>query len=545
MKRFFAALCAALCTVPLFSCGSSGKNGGEGHMYSVVLKGNPQSLDPQFAEDASSATVIKNLYSGLMQTNKDGNLSVCNAAEYSISADGLVYTFKLREDNFWFFDENNNDVIDDDEYFPVTAQDYAFALKRLIDPKMKSPYAKNFSCIQNGEKILGGMLTTESAGITAKDDFTLEITLDYPCAEFLKLLSTQAAFPCNEEFFLSTKGRYGLDDRSVMSNGPFYVRQWFYDPYGSNNILYMRKTAVNQCESYEILPSFVSFSIEKNESDIKKLFKSDDTECFTTLSSSGYNAKKYKITSSKATTLGLIFNPDNGTFSNADLRRAMAFSIDREALSKQVGSDVKTAYGIIPPAVKQLGRSYRDLSSDKQFDVYNMNEAEKYYEKAVNTLGNVNYENVKILVCSNTVDSGYIHYLVQGWQDKLGFYIGIEEVTKSDFYQRIEDGDYAIALYPVTGSFNSGLAVIDEFETVECLKTTLGKDTYTHDIMHCENVSELVDRYTAAEKAILSEYSFIPIFYKSSYLIAQEENDDIIYDAFSGAVDYRLARNYD
>ena len=544
MKRIIAAACAVLCCVSLFSCGSSDTNEGTGHMYSVSLQGNPESLDPQFAEDPSSATVIKNLYSGLMQTDISGNLSCCNAESYTVSDDGLIYTFTLREDNYWFFDENDDDIIDDDEYFPVTADDYVFALKRLLDPKMQSPYAKDFACIKNGEKILRGELPPDTSGITAKSDRILEITLDYPCAEFLKLLSTQAAFPCNEEFFLATKGRYGLDDRSVMSNGPFYVRQWFYDPYGSNNILYMRKNEVNENDRYEILPSYVSFSIEDTEADIKQLFKDEETECFTSLGSSGYNTKKYSVTGIKATTLGLVFNPDIKTFANADMRRALAFSIDRDSLGEQVGSDVQVAYGIIPPAVMQLGRSYRELSSDKQFDVYDREQAISEYESAVKTLGNISFDGVKILVCSNTIDSGYVHYLVQSWQELFGFYIGIEDVTETDFYQRITDGDYTIALYPVKGSFNSGLSVIDEFETVDCLMTDLGDSTYTYDIMHCESVSQLVDRYTAAEKTILSEYRFIPLFYKSSYLIARKENDDIIYDPFSGAVDYRVARNY-
>ena len=226
------------------------------------------------------------------------------------------------------------------------------------------------------------------------------------------------------------------------------------------------------------------------------------------------------------------------------MRRTFAYSIDREALAEQVGSDVQVAYGIIPPAIRQLGRSYRDLSSDKQFDCYDMDKASASFVRAETALGNISFDNVKILVCSSTVDSGYIHYLVQSWQDTLGFYVGIEEVTQSEFYQRIEEGDYKIALYPVRGTFNSGLSVIDQFETVECLKSGYGSDPYTYDILHCDSVSELVDRYTAAEKAILSEYRFIPLFYKNSYLIAHKDNDDIIYDPFSGAVDYRLARNY-
>ena len=68
---------------------------------------------------------------------------------------------------------------------------------------------------------------------------------------------------------MSTKGRYGLDDRSVMSNGPFFVRQWFYDPYGSNNILYMRKNEINVNDKYEVLPSFVSFSVQDSEAEVK------------------------------------------------------------------------------------------------------------------------------------------------------------------------------------------------------------------------------------------------------------------------------------
>ena len=115
-------------------------------MYSVALKGNPQSLDPQFAEDESSATVIKNLYSGLMQTDKDGNLSVCTTSDYNVSADGLVYTFDLREDNYWFFDENDDDVIDERRVFSGNGGGlFVFALKRLLDPQMKSPYAKDFA----------------------------------------------------------------------------------------------------------------------------------------------------------------------------------------------------------------------------------------------------------------------------------------------------------------------------------------------------------------------------------------------------------------
>ena len=513
-------------------------------MYGAALASNPQSLDPQFANDPSSATVIKNMYSGLMMKDKNGSIVCCNASDYDVSSDGCVYTFNLREDNFWFFDENDDDIIDEEECFPVTADDYVFAFRRLLDPKMHSPFSRYFMCLKNSKGIAEGSYRADSLGVEALDSYTIQFTLDYPCAEFLGLLTSPAAFPCNEEFFNSTKGRYGLDDRSVMSNGPFYVRQWFYDPYGSNNILYMRRNDKNLHEGYEVLPTFVSFSVLDSEAEVKQAFKDDETECFSTMKVGGYNPKKYNITGQKAMTLGMIFNPEDRLYSNAALRKAVALAVDREALDEELDSDLKAAYGIIPPAVDIAGRSYRELASDKQFDVYDPQQAAELVEQAKAELKVSSIDSVKIIVDSGTVDSRYLHILSQSWQDSLGIYIGIEDLTSKEFRQRIESGDYSIALYPVKGDFNSGLAVLDKFTEVGCLKNAAGGVDSSEAVMKCSTVNELVNGYASAEREILQQFGFVPLFYKTSYLVAKDDNEDILYDPFTGSVDYRIAKNY-
>ena len=547
-KRKILAIsaCAAIMAGVTTACGGDEdkRGSGAGHMYGAALASNPQSLDPQFAGDPSSATVIKNMYSGLVMKDSSGSIVCCNAKDYTVSGDGCVYTFELREDNYWFFDTNEDDVIDDDEYFPVTADDYVFAFRRLLDPKMHSPYARDFACIKNSQRVSEGSYSTEALGAEALDDHTLQLTLEYPCAEFLGLLTTPAAFPCNEQFFISTKGRYGLDDRSVMSNGPFYVRQWFYDPYGNNNILYMRKNTVNERDDYEVLPSFVSFSIQDSEAEVRQCFKEDEAECFTAMKVGGYNPKKYSITGQKATTLGLIFNPNDKLYSNKELCKAVAYSADRESLRGQLDSDLQIAYGIIPPAVDILGRSYRDLASDKQFDVFDKEKAAECLAKAKEELKISSVESVKIIVDSSTVDSRYLHLLSQSCQESLGIYIGIEDLTSAEFNERIANGDYSIALYPLKADFNSGLAVFGEFDENECLKSAAGDLKSSESILQCPSVTELVNSYTAAEKALLEQYGFIPLFYKSSYIVAKKDNEDIIYDPFTGAVDYRIAKNY-
>lgn len=514
-------------------------------MYNVPLLRNPQSLDPQFASDSPSNTVIKNLYSGLMQIDSNGNVVCCNAESYTVSDDGLIYTFRLKDDNFWFFDINNDDVITEDEYFPVTAKDYAFALQRVLDPKMKSPYAEDFICIMGASSVIRGENPVTSAEILAADSHTLMIVLERPNAEFLSLMASPASYPCNEEFFNSTKGRYGLDDRSVMSNGAFYVRQWFYDAYGNNNILYMKRNDANWSETFDIAPSFLSFTIERSEDDIREIFKKGEIECFTTLNASLYNTSKYSVNGISATTLGLVFNTEDKYYSNENMRKALSLAIDRNSLVSEPDGDLQIAGGIIPPAVKFHGRSYRELVSDRQFFSYNAEEAVNCYNTAKKELKTETFESVRILVNAEMINSSYLHILTQQWQETLGIYIGIEDVTSDEFYQRIEDGDYSIALYPVKAKSANAVSVIREFEKTKCLAKTVPEEKISPSLRSSNSVEEIIQSYTSAEKTITDSYMFIPLFYKNSYLIAYKDNEQIIYDPFAEAVDYRLALNYD
>lgn len=545
MKKTALFLSMLMCAAVFTSCGNDDKEDGSGHMYNVTLNGNPESLDPQFAYDSASNTVIRNLYSGLMRVDKSGNVVCCNAANYKVSDSGMVYTFTLKDDNFWFFDVNDDDVISEDEYFPVTAYDYAFALRRVLDPRMKSPYRDDFSCIVGAYEVMNGLEPVDFAEIHADDEKTLKVVLTTPNAEFLQLMASPAAYPCNEEFFNSTKGRYGLDDRSVMSNGAFFVRQWFYDPYGSNNILYMKRNDANWSTTYDIMPSFLSFSIEDSEEDIRAVFKDGETECFTSLNSSPYNEEKYLIQGIPATTLGLIFNPENEIFSNINMRKALALSIDRDELSTKIDSDLQIARGIIPPALKVHGRSYRELISDRPLGAYDEVQSAECYETARKEENFASIGEPKILVNGETVDSSYLHIITRKWQDLFGFYIGIDEVSGEEFYNRLNIGDYEIALYPLKGKGALGSAVIRELEESSVCSGIPEIKAIRESVLACSSVDMLVEKYSEAEKAIVDTYYFVPVFYKNSYLIANKANEDIIYDPFTESIDYRIAQNYD
>ena len=155
--RRLAAASAAACV--LFLCTGCNipmleKDGdGSGYLFTTSLIGNPKSLDPQSATDASSKTIIRNLYEGLLEMDDTGTPQLAAASSYTVSPDGLIYTFLLRKDRYWFYDKNGNDTVDDGETWLVTASDYAYAFQRIFDPQTQSPYAETFSCLHNAEAV--------------------------------------------------------------------------------------------------------------------------------------------------------------------------------------------------------------------------------------------------------------------------------------------------------------------------------------------------------------------------------------------------------
>lgn len=543
-KSLILSLVTGIMMSVLVSCGSD-SNDGSGEMFDASLYKNPQSLDPQIACDVSSRTVISNMFSGLLALDSDGAIVNDNAESYEISDDGLTYRFRLRRDNYWFCDLNGDEDYSEGEYFPVTANDYVFAFRRLFNPDTKSELAGNFICIKNSEKVLSGKLPPEETGVYAEDDYTLVFSLEHSSADFLKLLTTTPALPCNEEFFYSTKGRYGLDEDSVISNGAFFMRQWFYDPYGNHNILYMKRNSVNS-QYDKVYPSYLSFSIEDSQEDINSEFISSDLDCISTLAfDNKFNKRKYSYDSYRSITLGLIFNPDDPVYSNLNLRKALAYGINRESAKEKIDSDVEMAGGLIAPAITLLGRSYRELSADDTLSVYDESKALEYFNNAKSELKREAFDPVKILVCNESVNPDELHILSQQWSDLLGIYIGIEEVTESDFYSRLDSGDYSIALYPVTADYNSGISFLYQFSSNPYFDIKSDTKQSITDLSYIANAQDYVSAFSDIERDILNQYCYIPVFYKNTYLVMKSENTDILYEPFSQAVNFQYAKNFD
>ena len=539
MHRTLAMLLALLIALS-FCCGCGDDENvikGAGHSFSYTLVGNPDTLDPQLA----------NLFEGLLVLDAEGKLQNGVAESYTISEDQLQYTFKLRPDSYWYQaygdEAETAQPFGEEAKVAVTAQDFVFAFRRLFDFNYTAPNAAAFSCLANARAILEHKLSPSTIGVEATADDELVFTLDYPNSGFLLLLTSCAALPCNQAYFESTKGRYGLDEESIIGNGSFSMKRWLYDEYGKYNVIQLTRNPLNH-EVRRVFPTDLNLYIEKTDADAAKIFTNGNADCYVSTQSTLINRADYHAESAYSLTLGLIANPESH-FGNENVLGAMALTLDR-SLYPDGSPDVLPASGILPPAVQLLNKSCRDLIADSAYQHYDPNEADRLYHKALRKLHISELEEGKILVCAGMMDYGLLHEMLLTWGSELDLHFSIEEVPESEYESRIRSGYYALALYPVTGAYHDATAVLESYLADENLRCT-EQDAVRRLLERAASapaLADCVELYRQAEELILSDYCFIPLFYKQRYLICKNGVSDVVFNPFSGQVEFSQAKFY-
>lgn len=182
----------------------------------ILRRGNgtePQSLDPQIAEDTASSYIQRDLFEGLIAEAPNGDLVPGVAERWEISEDRLRYTFYLRKDARW----SNGD--------PVTAHDFVFSWRRLVDPQTASNYALMLGPIVNSEAIIRGELPPEELAVKALDDHTLQVDLKVVTPYFLSVLTHSTTYPVHPPS-LEKHGNRFTRAGNLVSNGAYQLAEW-------------------------------------------------------------------------------------------------------------------------------------------------------------------------------------------------------------------------------------------------------------------------------------------------------------------------------
>ena len=216
-KRVLSAGLTFAAALFLAACGQSGS---DTKTYSSTFSGNPTTFNYLLDYYADNTAIITNLVDGLLENDNHGNLVPSLAEDWSVSSDGLTYTYKLRKDAKWF-------TADGEEYAPVKAQDFVTGIKYAVDNKSQA-----IDLIQNSIKGLNDYITgTDSdfskVGVKAIDDQTVEYTLVRPEPYWNSKTTNSILFPVNEEF-LNSKGKdFGtLSPGSILYSGPYLLKDF-------------------------------------------------------------------------------------------------------------------------------------------------------------------------------------------------------------------------------------------------------------------------------------------------------------------------------
>ena len=216
-KRILSAGLTVAAALLLTACGQSGS---DTKTYSSTFSGNPTTFNYLLDYYADNTAIITNLVDGLLENDNHGNLVPSLAEDWSVSSDGLTYTYKLRKDAKWF-------TADGEEYAPVKAQDFVTGIKYAVDNKSQA-----IDLIQNSIKGLNDYITGADSdfskvGVKAIDDQTVEYTLARPEPYWNSKTTNSILFPVNEEF-LNSKGKdFGtLSPDSILYSGPYLLKDF-------------------------------------------------------------------------------------------------------------------------------------------------------------------------------------------------------------------------------------------------------------------------------------------------------------------------------
>lgn len=361
--KIISLICAAAAVFQLAAC----SRGGGDTVINFRVTAGMRTADPAVADADSARVAAINCWEGLTRLDGDGNAVPAAAEGWTVSPDGLEYTFTIRESSKWYFTDTSkrqlSDMLPDGLDTAVTAEDFVFALQRAVSPETGCPDASMLGIIVGAADALSGALSPEAIAVRAVGDKVLSITLNKKDDSFPKLLALPMCMPCNRQFFEACDGKYGMGVPYIMSNGPFFITRW------NENTSYRMSKSDEYGGVFPAGPQSVWMYVNTNEDEvIEKLGKGNFTAVFTdSARADAMPSAGIKRTDYGSSVLSLRFRADDPKLSDTNLRLAIIcdiapglFTGDAEPVSivpgylLPAGVPTETAVGYNPVYAKTL-----------------------------------------------------------------------------------------------------------------------------------------------------------------------------------------------
>lgn len=543
IKILSLILSAIMVSLTFCSCSSDEKR----LDFIYPFGGDIVSFDPQIVSTSDEFLIIENCFEGLVRVLDNGDVQAGIAQSWSISDDGLTYTFKLRQGAKWRIkkDSDITKLMGEDFNPDITANDFVFGLRRACDPITDAPLFNSISNIVNADKIHQGKLKNDSLGVSAADDYTLVIRLQSADDTFLNTLSTAIAMPCNEQYFNATKGRYGLGLTNTMFNGQFYVSSILEASYIlKNNDLY--------CGDFPSAVDDITLNITDETSEIAEKLKSGYYDCayisgeeYEKIGKKGITALPY---SNK--TWAMVLNKNRQLFSDENLRKAICLGISDIDTSKR--AYITNATSLTPPSCNIAGAS----ADEALGSIVPYHDAQNAVELWRKGLEEVRYTSADLTVITNEKMQDVAKELVQGIQGSIGkissygedgtitFSLRVEVLSDKEFEKTFANGDYDLALYSFSANTHNSLSYLEDIINSGYL---YNNSTALSALKKAQSAkpAELASACKQVESAIIDDCCILPVFYESSYYAQAKGVSGVDFHAGSGRVSFVNATRED
>ncbi len=390
-------------------------------------------MDPQIATDGTSFEVLAAVTEGLYSIDASGTPILAMAESVDKSADGLTYTFKLR-DAQW-----SNGT-------PVTANDFVYAWRRLVDPAVASEYSfiVEIAGIKNAAKISSGELAVDQLGVSATDDKTLVVNLDVPVPFFESLMAFPSFLPVNEAFFTAAGANYGTSPDTILSNGPFKITA--YEPAATTITLAKSPT---YWDAAKVSLDGIQYQVIKDSQQAMLSYQNGDLDVATL---SGEQVEQFQADPEFHNTMaGYLWyiapNTKVAGLENLNLRKALALSYDKAAIANNILKDGSIVADFAVPTLLATGPDGKDfrettgtyLSTDKV-------KALEYWEAAKKELG-ISELKYTLIVEDTESAMNVAQFIQSEIQTTLpGITIELQSMPKKNRVERMQSGDFELGL---------------------------------------------------------------------------------------------------
>ncbi len=517
--------------LPLTSC-KKGISKKSGKTIQYHLAAEPVTLDPQVASDSPSITAIQALFEGLTRLDASGKAYPGVAEQWKHNDNYTRFTFTLRSDAQW----------SNKKYGSVTADDFVFAFRRALDPKTGSPTCTSLFCIRNAQKFHAGSVPAEDLGVTAKDKRTLVVDLTDSCPDFPKLAASAPFMPCCENFFDSTAGRYGLESKYLLGNGPFAIDGTYGWDHGKQ--LNLRRSSRYHGQKVP-LPSAVDFSMGKKTVDVSDpvaALKNGTVDAIEVSSEQAVSAKESgcSLESFLNSTWGLCFNTKSELFQNEKIRRAFLQSLNRTAVLSHLPNNCSAAGNILLPGTTLNGYDYRSTAGGPFYLKQDANAARTLSEGLKET-GLSKMKSFAVLCPDDSSIKLILNEMISSWNSQFDTYFNMEPLKESELLSRVESGNFEAALYPVTPSGNNPLEVLSMFSSDSADNPAKLQDSAYDAIItdaQAKSGNAAVQAYAKAERYLNEHAVFYPLYYEKKYYALAKGVTGIVFHPYQGCIDF-------